>query len=522
MGKEAISEYELQRQANIAERDALLKQLSLDATSAGFGSKRAKNAISGSKAPKKRAPAKKIKEEVVPRRTSSRIKGLEADSEVAKRKAEDEYEAVQEAARIKRQRVSGDLDLKDIVVTGSGWDKTQNMFGDVVNRGAQPYERTFGDSEVKATTDKELRELREKMSGLGLYEGFEPNREWLSKLLRPTAYKLAGIKITPERIYSMGFHPEPGKPLIFAGDKLGNLGIFDASQSGSDDRGIKSEDDEEDDDSDPDITSFHLHTRTISSFQFSLNNPSHLYSCSYDSSIRLLDLATSKSIEVYGPDDREADEPLSGLELDPVSPHVIYFSRLDGYIGRHDTRASKSATTLWQMSEKKIGGFSVHPQYPHYLATASLDRTMKLWDLRKTVWWEGEDKRPALLGEHTSRLSVSHAAFNGVGQVATSSYDDTVKIYTFENMSEWKEGKPLETDLMDPGTVVKHNNQTGRWVTMYVAIPHRNGAAQADRLQIATTMASASCGLGTEIRYWQYEPLRRRLYRRRTAIGPAR
>lgn len=176
MAVEQLSEYEQQRQANIAERDALLKQLSLDAAGAGLGPKKKPiKAASSSATKKKPGRPKRTTQEVVPRRTSSRIAGLEADSEVAKRKAEEEYEAVQEQARIKRQRVSGELDLKDIVVSGQGWDTNRNVFADVVNRGARPYERTFGDDEVKATTNKELKSLREKMSNLELYEGFEPN-----------------------------------------------------------------------------------------------------------------------------------------------------------------------------------------------------------------------------------------------------------------------------------------------------------------------------------------------------------
>ena len=171
-----LSEYEKQRQANIAERDALLKQLALDAASVGLAPKAASKAkSSGTNAPKKKAAVKKVKEEVLPKRTSSRLAGLTADSEVAKRKAEDEYVAAQEAARAKRQRVSGDLNLSDIVVAGKEWDKSENFLVDVVLRGAKPYERTFGETEVKQTTDKELRALREKMSGLELYEGFEPN-----------------------------------------------------------------------------------------------------------------------------------------------------------------------------------------------------------------------------------------------------------------------------------------------------------------------------------------------------------
>ncbi|KAL8817024.1 MAG: hypothetical protein Q9191_008225 [Dirinaria sp. TL-2023a] len=462
-----ISEYEQQRQANIAQRNNLLKQLALDAKSAGLGPEPAPKPKPKPSTQRKKPTVKKIVEEG-PRRTSSRLAGLTADSEVAKRKAEEEYVAVQEAQRAKRQRFSGDLDLSDAVVAGyKDWDKSENFLVDVVSRGAKPYSRTFGETEVKETTDKELRSLREKMSGLELYEGFEPNR----------------IKITPERIYSLGFHPEASKPLVFAGDKLGNLGVFDGSQQGSssssaklEQNGVKKEDvdndeEEEEEEPEPKITSFHLHTRTISSFQFSPLNPSHLYTCSYDSSLRLLDLATSKSTEIYAPEDPSLDEPLSGVEVDPQNPHMLYFSRLDGHVGRTDTRCSSKGgvggnTEIFQLSEKKIGGFSLHPGNPHFVATASLDRFMRVWDLRKLSGKRGGAQTPALVGEHESRLSVSHAAFNSAGQVATASYDDTVKIHTFEGIGGWKAGHQLGEKEMEPSSIIRHNNQTGRWVTM--------------------------------------------------------
>ncbi|MCJ1450610.1 hypothetical protein MMC28_000943 [Mycoblastus sanguinarius] len=454
-----MSEYEQQRQANIAQRDKLLKQLALDAGQAGLGPKQAsKPSSKSSSSHKKKAPVKTVKEDVGPRRTSSRLQGLTADSEVAKRKAEDEYVAVQEAARVKRQRNSGDINLSDVVVGGRDWDKSENFLVDVVSRGANPYERTFGETEVKETTDKELRSLREQMSRLELYDGFEPNR----------------IKITPERIYSLGFHPSTDKPLVFAGDKMGNLGIFDASQKSSAatkrENGVKKEqEDEEDmeeDDPDPAITSFHCHTRTISSFQFSPANPSHLYTSSYDSSLRLLDLSKSKSTEIYAPLDSSNDEPLSGVEVDPTAPHMLYFSRLDGHVGRTDTRAPNT-TDIFQLSEKKIGGFSLNPGNPHFVATASLDRYLRIWDLRKLSGKVGR-QTPALIGEHESRLSVSHAAFNSAGQVATASYDDTVKIHTFEGMAGFNAGHKISDKEMAPSTIVRHNNQTGRWVTMQV------------------------------------------------------
>lgn len=453
----ALSEYEQQRQANIAQRDKLLKDLALDARAAGLGPKPvSKPATSSHK--KKGPPKPKVKvEDFGPRRTSSRLQGIVADSEVAKRKAEDEYVAQQEANRVKRQRQSGDLNLSDVVVRGDGWDTKNNFLVDVVSRGADPGVRTFDDTHVKETNDKELRALREQMSGLELYDGFPPNE----------------IKITDQRIYSLGFHPTADKPLVFAGDKLGSLGIFDASQRMAPadvkkENGIKQEDDEgdasEEESAKPVINSFKCHTRTISSFQFSPSNPSQLYTSSYDSSLRLLDLTKSTSIEIYGPADTSLDEPLSGVEIDPTAPHMLYFSRLDGHVGRTDTRAPRT-TDVFELSEKKIGGFTLNPGNPHFIATASLDRYLRIWDLRKLSGKKGA-QLPALVGEHESRLSVSHAAFNSASQVATASYDDTIKIHTFDGMGSFAPGHEIGESGMEPSSIIKHNNQTGRWVTM--------------------------------------------------------
>lgn len=171
-----LSEYEIQRQEKIAQNQALLRQLQLDAASAGLApnKKAAAKSSTPDRANKKKKPAvQKIKEEVQPRRTSSRLRGIVADSEVAKRKADEEAAAFQEAQRAKRQRVSGDLNLNDTVVSGRQWNQSGNFLSSVGP--ANPGERTFSAQDVRETSDKELRALREKMSGLELWEGFEPS-----------------------------------------------------------------------------------------------------------------------------------------------------------------------------------------------------------------------------------------------------------------------------------------------------------------------------------------------------------
>lgn len=167
-----MSAFERSRLANIATNQAIVKDLSSAAA------KIAPKPVGGPKTTatrKKAAPVKR--EEPRPTRTSSRLAGIEADSETQKRKAEVEYEFALEQAKAKKLRVSGDLNFSDIVVDGKKWNKDDGFLSGIM-RGAQPNVRTFTEDDVKETTDEGLKALRERMSGLELYEGYEPNR-WL-------------------------------------------------------------------------------------------------------------------------------------------------------------------------------------------------------------------------------------------------------------------------------------------------------------------------------------------------------
>ncbi|KAJ5642924.1 DNA damage-binding protein cmr1 [Penicillium longicatenatum] len=441
-----LSEIERQRQANIAEQKALLKELQLTQPTGKFASAQ-KSAKNDATKNKKRAPPKRVKEEEspAPRRQSSRLQGLAADSEVAKRKAEEQYEAAKEVERAKRIRRTDSFTQNDMFIAGQKLSGDSLIGIDVVNKGvAEPYLRTFGDEDIKKTTDKELKALREEMNGLQLWDKWDPQR----------------IKITPERVYTMAFHPSETKPLVFAGDKMGHLGILDASQEKPE---VKQEDEDDEDDPDPVLTTLKIHTRTISSMTIHPSKPTALYTASYDSSIRELDLEKTVSVEAYGPESTNIDEAISGIDMAPEDPNVLYWTTLNGGFARYDVRTRKNTVSSWQLSEKKIGGFSLCPSSSHIFATASLDRFMRLWDLRNLSFDE-----PEPIAEHESRLSVSHAAFNAAGQIATSSYDDTLKIYDMglKGISSWAKGHTVPEKEFRPDTVVRHNCQTGRWVTI--------------------------------------------------------
>lgn len=156
------NEYERLRQENILKNQALLRQLQLDPAS--LGSTRKTTTASASGSSKKRAP-KKEPEVLLPRRTSSRLAGLPADSDRAKRKADADDAALlaaENANRAKRARVPGDL----------SFELNRNLLDST--RGAR-FEKSFTDEDVEETTDKSLKSLRESMSGLKLYETFGVN-----------------------------------------------------------------------------------------------------------------------------------------------------------------------------------------------------------------------------------------------------------------------------------------------------------------------------------------------------------
>jgi WD40 repeat protein len=268
----------------------------------------------------------------------------------------------------------------------------------------------------------------------------------------------ADIKLTPERIYALAFHPIHDKPIVLAGDKKGVMGVFDASQE-------KPSYDDDDEDAHiplPIVSAFEMHTRTISSIIVPQFDHNSVISASYDSTIRCLDLATQVSSQLWQPADDEQDLAITCVDMSPEQKDVLVFSTMDGSVGRFDRR-SKEKAEIWSLTDNKIGGFSLNPLIPHLLATASLDRTLKIWDLRM-MKGKGDMKHPSLLGEHTSRLSVSHASWSRGGHIATSSYDDTVKIYDMSDAMKWKAGHDIGD--MEPVTTVRHNNQTGRWVTI--------------------------------------------------------
>ncbi|RYP72129.1 hypothetical protein DL769_004513 [Monosporascus sp. CRB-8-3] len=474
-----LSAFEARRRANVANNQKLLKDTK------EIGASMRKAAAPAPKpaaaAPRKRratAAAEPVQRtRTMPTRQSRRLAGANGDGDSAI-KAEDVPAELREPPRlVKRARVAGDLALEKLQVEGQRWSNGEALASFIV-QGAQPGVRTFtfkegdddDDDAEKDSGDKKLKRLRKDLNELKLYEGWQPN----------------DIKITPERVYALTFHPIQDKPLVLAGDKTGVMGIFDGSQKTPD---YPDDDDDEAEDFVPPlpkIAAYTVHNRTISSIKVPAFDANSIITSSYDSSVRCLDIPTQVSSQLWAPEDESDELAITCLDVSPEAKDVIFFSTMEGSLGRFDRRAGKGKKAdIWGLTDNKIGGFSVHPLLPHLVATASLDRTLKIWDLRMI---KGKPpSHPTLLGEHASRLSVSHASWSRTGHLATSSYDDTVKIYDLSGASKWNKAghSPLEKDPLEPTHVIPHNNQTGRWVTILKPQWQTRPADGVDKLAIA-------------------------------------
>ena len=112
------------------------------------------------------------------------------------------------------------------------------------------------------------------------------------------------------------------------------------------------------------------------------------------------------------------------------------------------------------LHEKKINTISQHSQQTNLYITGSLDRSAKLWDLRKVKFHQRHDFdaplcTSALIETVPHALSVNSASFSPSGNhMVTVCMDNHINVY---------ETKACFKQLHR----IPHDNKTGRWVTKF-------------------------------------------------------
>ncbi|KAJ1030027.1 hypothetical protein NDA16_000940 [Ustilago loliicola] len=457
------NDYEQERLKNIKENERLMKELGV----MGGPSPKRSTPTKPKKAatPKKKADTTPTR--VLPKRSSARLAGHGADSETLKRKYEEEAEEARKVAQAAKRARHQQFDLSGM--TG----------GELEEEAIMALEATLNRLASNAASAAELVDINDEKKRR-FSKNQDPQRsakrQELEEILNRMTLKSAA-KVTPKRVYSMAYHPATDKNLVFVGDKEGSIGVWDAapSSSANGSNGIKKQVDNDEEEAQDQEEAFpqgtawtlQVHGRSpVTCIKFDPVNHNSVFSSSYDSTVRKLDLATAKSDEVWA---GEEDVLLSIFDVLSPSTHPSAFidtpnPSLDErslwiadhrggllHIDLREKTRRGNNTRRWQVCEKKIGAMSVNRLAPHCIATASLDQHIRLFDVRALASvvketaeapynYKGVDaddleaaQTKAQFVANKARQACTSVDFSPRGdQLVGVSYDDVVKVWSMD------------------------------------------------------------------------------------------
>lgn len=478
-----LTEYERARAANIAANQSLLEQIGIKDVQQEISASSPTPAVKKEKPVQPRKRKAETPPDNTPRRQSRRLRssGLavppnetnaqrkkrEAEEAKLQKEAEEEAERLAAEERLAKMPRHQDLEFEVLAEDFEGedtksWDTLQHALVE------KKYKQRLGSWTPESPDEKRM--AREK-------------DELVAELKKLTLVSRA--KVCKERVYSAAYHPITTKDVIFFGDKAGTVGIWDA----------RATPDDHEEDAAEKVTaedgrywSLQPHwprasKSSISSIRINPRDAHSIITSSYDGTIRTTDFVSGISKELAYTEDYLP----SSVDLVP-NGYELWMSDSGGGVQHLDMR-ERSRSRRWQLTEKeKIGCISVNPIAPHLLLTASNNRTMCMWDARylkkvdftpeKSVGdevpestWEDVreylgtgDGPKCLWGEWRHRQSVSSAYWDISGRrIISTSYDDTLRVWDVRP-NALKQNGPLKS--FRPTTEIKHNCQTGRWVTI--------------------------------------------------------
>ncbi|CAK5277400.1 unnamed protein product [Mycena citricolor] len=494
------SQYELERERNIARNKALLEQLQLkqavhDLAPPTATSKSQAKPVQSSRTKKPReAPTDG------PRRQSSRLRGTVVDpnetpkakkrrlAEMEEQRALEAEERIQEQERerlAKRPRHM-ELDLATLAENEDAADITglASFMQGLSQRQARVIDEDAALTDDEGDEDDAyVSELRDRLQDMKV---------------------VSRAKVTQDRIYSAAYHPEVTK------DKHGQLGIWDARappEEVADEDGDISVDENQEGGK---YWRLQLHwpatsKSSISCVKIDPIDSQNVYTSSYDKTVRSLSFISGVSKEVFSIE----DALICSIDLVPGG-REMWISDDSGAVWHRDLRQDKSIATRYELSEKKIGCISVNPVRPNFVLTASNSRALKIWDVRKlqrlssqaatqtlatpapsspgspflspvsavtvsgdvdldtvTEYLDSKKGKGCLRAEWRHEQSVSSAYWDARGgRIVSTSYDNTLRMWNldaglFHKDAPFPSSRPLGS--------VKHNCQTGKWLTILKA-----------------------------------------------------
>ncbi|XP_069686474.1 WD repeat-containing protein 76-like isoform X2 [Periplaneta americana] len=403
------TEYELERQRNIEERNRLFQQLQIgDAKEALKEVTRKPKQL-----PKKRE--KHAKESPLPLRPKSlRLQHLTPTGDPLPEKPEVISTAKSAVDRAVSRKPSGPIPMAPTSENTCDEGILKKMLENF-NDGCEKEES------VKLSLDFELEKFRQELCNLSL-----------------TEERVA--KVVPFRVYSMAVHPSESKLMLAVGDKWGNLGFWDVlSENAS--------------------TSIQLlqpHSGPVNCTSFDRYSAVKIYSTSHDGTVRCGDLNKLVFDEVYASDEEMYKNHTTWHCQ--VDHSTLLIAHGNGEVALVDRRDPNEVQDWYSCHSRSVRTVQLHPLQDHYFITSSAVCEAKIWDRRYI------NKRSAyavFVLPHPKGLTS--AFFSPAGRyVLTTCNDDRLRIYDVADMR-------TRPNVM---ANIRHNTHTGQWLTTFKATWH--------------------------------------------------
>eukprot|EP00051_Salpingoeca_urceolata_P021785 m.346213 g.346213 ORF g.346213 m.346213 type:complete len:729 (+) comp19861_c0_seq9:372-2558(+) len=443
----ATTDVEMQRLALIRQNEAVLASLNLPTAP--------KPTPQALKPTQRGISSKRKSSQPVPRRQSSRLRGLGVDGTILPETPDTSF-PVSTDESLREERVESEfalllgadgareLHLKKVRDDKRAQAQAKRGATSAEDQPAKQDEETEAEEEedegdaaprqIREAFDVLLRQQARAVKPIVLRSPMD--KEKYEKLLpKYSLVDTAVAKVVKDRIYSMAVHPSTDKLLVLAGDKWGRLGVMDVGKP----------------DGETCAASFRLHGTPLTSILFDSNNPAKLYTSAYEGVVRAINFESGQTNAAMLVDD---DAQLSYSDLD-VQRSCLYGALSNGQLCIADVKQGSTPVNVLQAHNRKTSHVHVCPSNNNLVATSSNDHTVKLWDARNL-------KPKAALATLVHNRAVSSAIFNYAGtKLVTTSHDDFVRIW-----SDMTSGQPNAA----PTRKIKHNNHTGRWLTNFKAI----------------------------------------------------
>uniref|UniRef100_A0ACB8E515 WD repeat-containing protein 76 n=2 Tax=Sphaerodactylus townsendi TaxID=933632 RepID=A0ACB8E515_9SAUR len=246
----------------------------------------------------------------------------------------------------------------------------------------------------------------------------------------------AVAKVVHTRIYSVAVHPSESRTLVAAGDKEGHVGLWNLDCSSGEG-----------------AHAFLPHSRPVSCLQFSPVTPAHLLSLSHDGTLRCGDVARTAFDEVY----RNEEFALSSFDFLAGDASTLVVGMWDGRVAVVDKRTPGTSAEVSADLNSVTRTVHVHPVSRQYFIAAGA-RNVGIYDVRH-LKESGSQPVVPLVGHSKSVASAYFSPVTG-NRVVTTCADDYLRIF----------GTHCLSSMAPILTTIRHNNNTGRWLTRFRAV----------------------------------------------------